>query len=82
MRSSRYYLTGITAWRVPNNGKWYIRDTTYSEPSSDYTANGFLVMGNLDVNGNVLSFNDIYGGYSTGTTVICSTNVKGFSYFD
>jgi len=82
MRSSRYYLTGTTAWRVPDDGKWYIRDTTYSEPSSDYTANGFLVMGNLDVNGNVLSFNDVTGGYSTGTTVICSTNVKGFSYFD
>ena len=78
MRSSRYYETGTTAWRVPDDGKWYLRDTTYTEPNGDYTANAFLGLWSLDDQGNV-TFNDGWDGYYTGTSIICSTNVKGSS---
>jgi len=82
MRSSRYYETGTTAWRVPDDGKWYLRDTTFSEPNGDYTANAFLGIWRLDADG-YLEFNDGYDyNYYTGTKIICSTNVKGFSYYD
>ena len=78
MRNSRYYETGTTQWRVPDDGKWYLRDTTYTEPNGDYTANAFLGITSLDSEGNV-TFNDGSSGYYTGTTIICSTNVKGSS---
>jgi hypothetical protein len=81
MRNSRYYATGTTHWRVPDDGKWYLRDTTYSEPNGDYTANAFLGLWSLDAAGNV-TFNDGYDGYYTGTTIICSTNVKGSGYYN
>jgi len=83
MRNSRYYLTGTVDWRVPDDGNWFIRDTTFTEPSGDYTANSFLGLNTLTSDGSVTSFNDGNNpNYYTGTTVICSTNVKGFSYFD
>ena len=84
MRSSRYYVSGTSDWRVPDDGRWFIRDTTYGEPNGDYTANAFLGtwQGRLSADGTVL-FNDGYDyNYYTGTTIICSTNVKGYSYFD
>jgi hypothetical protein len=83
MRSSIYYITGTTDWRVPDDGKWYIRDTTYGEPNGDYTANAFLGLIGLNSDGSVTGFNDGYDyNYYTGTTIICSTNVKGFSYYN
>lgn len=83
MRSSRYYLTGTVDWRVPDDGKWYIRDTaTYSEPNGDYYANAFLGLFTLTSDGSVTSFNDANANYYTGTTIICSTNIKGFSYYN
>ena len=82
MRNSRYYATGTTDWRVPDDGKWYIRDTIFSEPNGDYTANAFLGLGALNSDGSITSFNDGSAGYSTGTTIICSTNVKGSSYYN
>jgi hypothetical protein len=83
MRSSVYYITGTTDWRVPDDGKWFIRDTTYVEPNGDYTANAFLGLIGLNSDGSVTGFNDGYDyNYYTGTTIICSTNVKGFSYYN
>jgi len=82
MRNSRYYITGTTDWRVPDDGKWFIRNTTFSEPSSDYTANAFLGLNSLDSEGNISSFNDAYDHIYTGTTIICSTNIKGYSYYN
>jgi hypothetical protein len=80
MRNSRYYATGTTDWRVPDDGKWYLRDTVSTEPSGDYYGNAFLGLWSLDAAGNV-TFNDGNSGYSTGTTIICSTNVKGSSAY-
>ncbi len=83
MRNSRYYLTGTTDWRVPDDGKWFIRDTAFTEPNGDYTANSFLGLNTLTSDGSVTSFNDGNNpNYYTGTTVICSTNIKGFSYYN
>jgi hypothetical protein len=78
MRSSRYYETGTTDWRVPDDGKWYLRDTTFSEPNGDYYANAFLGIWSIDNLGNI-TFNDGNDSFYTGTTIICSTNVKGSS---
>ena len=77
MRDSRYYTSGTTDWKVPDDGKWYIRDTTYSEPNGDYKANAFLGLGSLNFEGDVTAFNDADAYYNTGTTIICSTNTKG-----
>jgi hypothetical protein len=33
MRSSKYYVSGTVDWRVPDDGRWFIRDTTYGEPN-------------------------------------------------
>ena len=83
MRSSVYYIKGTTDWRVPDDGKWFIRDTTYVEPNGDYTANAFLGLLGLNSDGSVKAFNDGYDyNYYTGTTIICSTNVKCFSYYN
>jgi hypothetical protein len=81
MRNSRYYATGTTDWRVPDDGKWYLRDTTFSEPNGDYYANAFLGIWSIDAAGNV-TFNDGNDGFYTGTTIICSTNVKGSGYYN
>lgn len=82
MRNSRYYITGTTDWRVPDDGKWFIKDTTYNEPNGNYTANAFLGLYSLQSDGTVVGMNDEYDRYYTGTTIICSTNIKGFSYYN
>lgn len=62
-----------SGWRVPDNGRWWLRDSNYSEPNGDYTANCWLSMYKHDVND--LQFND--GGCSYCTTkYVCSTNDK------
>jgi len=81
MRSSRYYLSGTVDWRVPDDGKWFIRDTTYIQPDGNYTANAYLGLGTLTSDGTV-TFDDNNASCSTGTTIICSTNIKGFSYYN
>ena len=82
MRDPRYYAGGAPDWKVPDGGKWFLRDTAYPEPSGDYYLGAFLIAnyagGNLDSNGNI-SFNDGSAASFTGTTIICSTNVKGSS---
>jgi hypothetical protein len=68
-------------WQVPDNGRWWLRDTAYTEPNGDYTLNGFL--GNLDrgsfPSGTYayidLLFND-GGSYATNNTYLVSTNSK------
>lgn len=82
MRNSRYYITGTTDWRVPDDGKWFIRDTTYSEPSGDYSGYAFLNLTGLQSDGSVTALNDNRDGIYTGTTIICSTNIKGYSYYN
>ena len=42
MRNPNFYASGTTAWTVPDGGRWWLRDTVFSEPNGDYTPNSFL----------------------------------------
>lgn len=81
MRDPRYYVSGAPYWRVPDGGRWFIRDQSYSEPNGNYTLNGYLYLWNNRLNADgTVEFDDA-GAQPTGTTIICSTNVKGFINF-
>ena len=80
MRNPTSYGSGAPDWRVKDGGRWWLRDTTYSEPNGDYTLNGFL--GDMGRGGFTtgyagadLLFND-GGSYATGTSYLVSTNAK------
>jgi hypothetical protein len=76
MRDPVYYGTGAPDWKVPDNGRWWIRDTTYGEPNGDYDANGFLTGSLTDsYAGADILFND-GGAVATGTSYLVSTNAK------
>lgn len=60
-------------WRVPDNGRWWMRDATYSEPNGDYEANCWLSMYKFDPGD--IQFNDGSCSYST-SKYLCSTNDK------
>lgn len=76
MRDPNYYGSGAPDWRVADGGRWWLRDTNYSEPNGDYTANGWLQNRGTSQSGTGdRTFND-GGAYSTGTNYICSTNLK------
>lgn len=68
-------------WRVKDGGRWWLRDTAYSEPNGDYNVGGFL--GDMQrgsfPSGTYayadLLFND-GGAYGTGSTYLVSTNAK------
>lgn len=79
MRDPTYYGSGAPDFKVPDNGRWWLRDTTFGEPNGDYFANGFLGLyaagGVLNSDGSLSGFNDA-GTYSTGTTYLVSTNAK------
>ena len=54
-------------------GTWWLRDTPYSEPNGDYTANCFLnLYGSWTPSS--LTFNDGGCSYGSGNNYICSTN--------
>ena len=73
MRSPASYGSGCQDWKVPDSGRWWLRDATYSEPNGDYTANCWLTMYKFDAND--IQFND--GNCSTSTSkYVCSTNDK------
>jgi len=68
-------------WRVLDGGRWWIRDTAYSEPNGDYNVYGFL--GNMDRGsfpGGTYSYGDLVfndgGAYATGNYYLVSTNAK------
>jgi cysteine-rich repeat protein len=73
MRSPAHYGSGCDDWRVPDNGRWWLRDSTYSEPNGDYQANCWLSMYNFDPNN--IQYNDGTCNYHT-TKYLCSTNDK------
>jgi hypothetical protein len=80
MRNPRYYGSGVPDWKVPDNGRWWLRDSTYSEPNGDYAAYGHLGNRGIPVNyigEYTLIFNDL-GNYTqtTGSNYIISTNAK------
>lgn len=68
----------VPDWRVPDGGRWWLRDSTFSEPNGDYTNYGYLGLyaaGYSLGSGGPSGFND-GGAYSTGTSYIVSTNAK------
>ena len=79
MRSPAYYGTGSSAHRVKDGGRWWLRDTTFSEPNGDYGAYGLLggygvPAVNYDLSD--LGFNDGTSNYPTGNYYLVSTNLK------
>jgi hypothetical protein len=78
MRDPRYYGSGAPDWKVPDGGKWWLRDSINTEPNGDYVYNGYLACYALTSAG-VPAFNDANAGVKCGTTIICSTNIKGSS---
>jgi cysteine-rich repeat protein len=73
MRHPGSYGSGCGDWKVPDGGRWWLRDSTYSEPNGDYTANCWLSMYQHDAND--IRFNDGNCSYST-SKYLCSTNDK------
>jgi hypothetical protein len=68
--------SGVPDWRVKDGGRWWLRDTTYSEPNGDYTFNGLLSLGMYDSwNLQDLNLNDGQY-YPTGDYYLVSTNAK------
>jgi hypothetical protein len=79
MRDPNYYGTGAPDWRVPDGGRWWLRDTAYGEPNGNYTLGGFLyfwqghMLENYDLRD--LLFDDA-AAPPTGTYYLVSTNAK------
>jgi hypothetical protein len=69
----------VPDWRVPDGGRWWLKDSAFGEPNGDYYANGFLGLYaasyTIDSNGLLSGFNDA-AAYSTGTSYLVSTNAK------
>jgi hypothetical protein len=65
-----------TAWRVIDGGRWWLRDTAYSEPNGDYALNG-LLSGGMYENWDLQDFNiNDAGAYATYNYYLVSTNAK------
>ena len=73
MRHPGSYGSGCADWRVGDGGRWWMRDSTYSEPNGDYQNNCWLSMYNWDPSN--IQFNDGTCSYSTAK-YLCSTNDK------
>ena len=66
MRDPVSYGTGANDWRVKDGGRWWLRDSTYSEPNGDYHANALLgLFSSFPTYYNLtdLSFNDEHSNY-------------------
>jgi hypothetical protein len=75
MRDPNNYLSGALDWKVPDGGRWWLRDLYYSEPNGDYSYDGFLGFSGVSPDGSNLTYND-GGTYYTGTSYLVSTNAK------
>ena len=80
MRSSYYGGNNCSDWRVATGNRWWIRDSTHSEPNGDYSGNGFqrIYSGSRPSVGSVstnMGFNDGWA-YSVGNYYLLSTNTK------
>lgn len=75
MRDPTSYGSGCSDWRVSDGGKWWLRDTTHSEPNGDYNAYGWLSIYGSTGAGSDIGMND-GGAMSTGANYVCSTNAK------
>ena len=65
--------SGQTSWQALDGKNWWFRDTSYSEPNGDYSANCWL--GFYDLDPNNIRFNDASCVYHS-TDYLCSTNDK------
>lgn len=83
MRNPTSYGTGAPDWRAKDGGRWWLRDTAYTEPNGDYTDGTWL--GDMPTRGGLpngysgqdILFNDGAGGtYATGGSYLVSTNAK------
>ena len=81
MRNPQFYGNGVPAnsWRTGDNGRWWLRDNTYSEPNGNYTPYSFLYFWSSyppdNYNGQDMLFDDA-GTRSTGGNYLVSTNAK------
>ena len=75
MRDPNSYESGAPDWRVTDGGRWFIRDSPYSEPNGNYTNYGFLGLQSMFADGTITGFDD-GGAFSTGTSYLVSTNAK------
>lgn len=55
---------GARDWVVPDNGRWWLRDSTFGEPNGDYHPYGFLAISASRVNTNDGSLSSSGGSYS------------------
>jgi hypothetical protein len=79
MRSHIFYGTGSSSHQVKDLGRWWLRDTTFSEPNGDYPAYGLFggyTQPAVNYALSDLQFNDISAAYSTGNYYLVSTNLK------
>jgi hypothetical protein len=75
MRDPNSYETGAPNWKVPDLGRWWLRDDRYGEPSGDYNLNGFMALYTILPNGYISAYND-GGTQPTGNYYLVSTNGK------
>lgn len=87
MRNAASYGTGSSDHRVGDDGRWWLRDSTFGEPNGDYIAYAFygLVGGGYNFGGGAatnpytggdIGFNDGSASYALGTHYLLSTNAK------
>jgi len=63
MRDPNYYGSGASDWKVPDGGRWWLRDTTFGEPNGDYLNYQMLGIYSIRVNtsdGSVDNVNENY----------------------
>ena len=76
MRDPNNYLSGALDWKVPDGGRWWLRDLFYGEPNGDYSYDAFLSFSGVSPDGSNLTYNDGYSSAYTGTSYLVSTNAK------
>jgi hypothetical protein len=75
MRDPLSYASGAPDWKVPDNGRWFIRNDPYGEPNGNYTNYGFLKLYGMYADGLIYYLDDL-GAAATGTSYLVSTNAK------
>ena len=58
-------IPGMSEWKASDGSPWWLRDTRYSRPSGDYTANCFLATYPRGSNLASMEFNDASCSYSS-----------------
>ena len=76
MRDPNNYASGALDWKVPDGGRWWLRDLFYGEPNGDYSYDAFLSFSGVSPDGSNLTYNDGYSSAYTGTSYLVSTNAK------